>query len=301
MSEEIQDQNLAADEEATSQSVEDNEKVEPTDKREGILDYIKKVWKGKEETAEEAVEETSVREGEVPSEFLEWAKGDGWTEKDIEEFAADKTDDELKELLTSMEEEVEEEEVEDIAEEQEKEEKDGDLEALKSSMKEELLKEVLQELGPKFESLDDFRAETDRRSKLNMFETANEIMDGAGKDIPALGSFEEMPRFTTGTRKGELIPNSPQFKARAEVFQLAHDLVQVGRAKNISEGMKDALNWYKGTYGQKEMERKVIRNLKAQEKKLSGARTGKETKKEFANVREEIIEDIKQRQRAAGT
>jgi len=296
--------------EEVSEEIQTEETVEPTDKREGILDYIKKAWKGATDDTEEKEEEEPTEAGEVetrteeiPSEFIEAAKADGWATKDIEEFAANKTDDELLELLPHLTEE-DEEEVEDIAEEPAKDEKTPekteDLEALKSSMKEELLKEVLQELGPKFETLDEFKDEQYSRQVTSDFETANKILDGASKDLPVFGEFEKMPKFTTGSRKGQLVPTSAEFKARAEVFQLAVDLIEAGRSSDMHSAMDDALAWYRGKYGQKETERKVIRNLKAQEKKLSGARTGKETKREYESTRDEIIDYVRQTQKALG-
>lgn len=305
-------------EEIQNEKVETEETSEPTDKREGILDYIKSAWKGTDETdtsdnegKEEKVptdsEEDFERTEDTPVDFVEAAKADGWNAKDIENFAADKTDEELLELLPSLTEEKEEEEVNDTtvnttkqdAEEPAKEEV-KDLEALKSSMKAELLKEVLSELGPKFESLDDFKVEQASRQVTDDFETANQILDGASKDFPTLGEFENMPKFTTGSRKGQLVPTGPEFKARAEVFNLAVDLMEAGRSKSIENAMDDALAWYRGKYGQKQTERKVIRNLKAHEKKLSGARTGKETKREYETSRDEILDFIRQEKKTLG-
>lgn len=304
---EIQDENLVNDEEATSQSIEDNEKVEPTDKREGILDYIKSKWRGdepQEEVEEDSTEskEEYTRTTEIPSEFLEAAKQDGWEQNDIEEFAAKYTDEQLKELAAQFtEEDEEEEEPEEIAEEPASEpKKDEDWESVVSSLKEEIRKEVLSELGPKFETLEDFQAEQADRQIVNSFETANKIMDGASKDFPALGEFDKMPKFTTGSRKGQLIPTSAEFKARQEVYDMADNLIQSGRSDSLEDAMDDALAWYRGKYGQKETERKVIRDLKKHEKKLSGARTGKETKKEYESTRDEIIDFIRSAQKAQG-
>lgn len=295
-----------ADEETKT---EVTETVEAADKNEGILDYIKKAWRGDDtsetvDTSEETNTESKTfeRTEETPKEFVEAAEADGWTADDIAEFAADKTDEELLELLPSL---IEEEEVdieeEEPAEEPAKEEKSEDIEALKSSMKEELLKEVLAELGPKFETLDDFKQDQNRRQIFNDLATADKILDGASKDFPELGEYEKMPKFTTGSRKGQLIPTSKEFKARAEVFDMAVALRSAGRSNSMEDAMADALAWYRGKHGQKQTERKVIRNLKAHEKKLSGARTGKETKREYNSTRDEVIDFIRQQQKALGT
>jgi type III secretory pathway component EscR len=296
------------------------ETSETTDKRESILDYVKSAFKKREsetqedtETSEETSEETTETQGdftrteeEVPSEFLEAAKQDGWTEEDIKDFASDKTDDELRELIPSFAEEEEEEdeaeeEITDTAEEPAKAEpKEQDWKAVASSMREEIKKDLLSELGNKFEAVDDFKAEQERRQVVNNFETANKIMDGVSKDFPALGEYESMPKFQAGSRKGQLIPTSKEYKARAEIYQLASDMVSAGRSDTIKEAMDDALAWYRGKYGQKETERKVVRNLKKQQQRLSGARTGKEVKRDYSSTRDEIIDHIRQQQKAAG-
>jgi hypothetical protein len=294
-----------ADEEIKTEEVVETpeETVEPTDKKEGILDYIKGALRGKETVAEEVEDSTESNDSyerttEVPGEFLEAAKADGWTDIDVEEFAAKYSDEELIELLPHLL-EKEEEEVEDTAEEPAAA-KDDDLEALKSSMKKEFLQEVLKELGPQLESLTEFQEEQEDRQMVDTFETANKIFDEASKDFPVFGETSKMPTFKSGPRKGQLIPTSQEFKTRSEVFQLATDLMRIGRSDSIENAMDDALAWYRGRYGQKETERKVIRNLKKQESKLSGARTGKETKKEFDTTRDEIVDHIRSLQKAAG-
>ena len=287
------------------------EPIEPTDKREGILDYIKGALKSavstkepEENTEEETVPAREVGK-EVPSEFLEAAKADGWSTADIAEFSADKTDEELLELIPHLtgeeEEEIAETEEPEKDEPETPQELNQDIEALKSSIRDELRKELLAEYGPKLDVLDDFRAENEVRQKLEVFETANQLMDEASKDNPIFGTFEDIPRFAAGPREGEPIPTSPEYKARREVFNLAISLMSSGRSQDVKDAMSDALAWHRGKYGQKQMERKVIRNLKQHEKKLSGARTGKETKKEFDSSRDEILDYIASMQKAAGS
>ncbi len=293
------------------ETVETEEVIEPTDKRESILDYIKGAVKSvvspKEETTEEVVveEDTSKNrlEGQdIPDAFVSAAEADGWQLKDIQDFASNKTDEELLELIPHLIDEEEEEETEEPVKEEKSEtseEADDEIEALKSSIREELREELLKEYGSKLEVLDDFRAEQASRQNIQVFETANDLMDEASKDLPVFGTFEEIPRFTHGPREGEPVPTSPQFKARAEVFQLAADLMSAGRSQSMKDAMGDALAWYRGKHGQKETERKVIKSLKQQQTKLSGSRTGKEVKKEYASTRDEMIDEIRMMQNAA--
>ena len=296
--------------EPEEQTTEVEEKVEPTDKRESILDYIKGAVKSvvspkvkTEEVVEEDTSKNRLAGQDIPEKFVSAAEADGWNLKDIQAYAADKTDEELLELIPHL---VPEEEDEDETEEPVKEEKpkvsvetDDEIEALKSSIRDEIREEFRQEYGSKLDVLDDFRAEQTSRQNMQVFETANELMDEASKDFSVFGKFEEIPRFTTGPREGEPVPTSPEFKARAEVFQLAADLMSTGRSASMKDAMGDALSWYRGKHGQKETERKVIRNLKQQQTKLSGSRTGKEVKKEYANTREEMIDEIRMMQKAA--
>ena len=285
----------------------EEEHTEPADKREGVLDYITGALKAVKDKViperEEEPEEQPIRDSaqEVPVAFSEAAKMDGWSSTDIIEFAAQKTDEELLELIPHLQQEEEEEEQPIETEEPEKAQLpvSEELEAFKSSIREELRKELLQEYGSKLEVLEDFRANQDRRQKMEFFETANDLMDEASKDLSVFGTFEEIPRFSAGPRKGEPVPTSPAYKARSPVFNLAANFLSTGRSDSVKDAMDDALAWYRGKYGQKETERKVIRNLKQHQTKLSGARTGKEVKREFGSSRDEILDYIESSQRAA--
>jgi len=131
-----------------------------------------------------------------------------------------------------------------------------------------------------------------------MVDRASKILDDAAKDFPVFGKTDELPCFPSGRLKGQLIPTSPEMKARMEVLRYADAFMATGA--DIDDAMANALATYKGLHLEQESQRKAIRDLKSHETKLSGARVGRETKKKYADSRSEIIDDIKQMQAAAG-
>ena len=127
---------------------------------------------------------------------------------------------------------------------------------------------------------------------------ASKFLDDAAKEFPVFGKTDELPRFPSGRLAGQLIPTSPEMKARMEVLRYADSFI--GSGADVDDAMAKALATYKGLHLEKESHRKVIRDLKNHEVKLSGARTGKETKRKYVDSRDEIIDEIRQMQRAAG-
>jgi len=153
------------------------------------------------------------------------------------------------------------------------------------------------------EEINKFKAHQEEQSSKQAVETASKIFDEASKEFPVFGKTDELPRFPSGRLAGQLIPTSPAMKARLEVLRYADAFMLHGA--DIDNAMANALATYKGLHLEKELERKQVRDLKSHETKLSGARTGRETKKKYADARDEIIDDIRQMhirqmQRAAG-
>jgi len=251
---------------------------------EKTIGWIKNQFTGGEpESAESSLPE------DIPDEFTDAAVAAGWPNDEIVEFANSRTDEELKELAPYLAAAVsqpsepepkvsEPEKTPEIKPESEKTQVDID----------KLIEEKLQaKLKPLEEArtIEEVKREIERNDAY-----ADKFMDEASKKFPQFGLRKDMPVFPTGIMKGKLVPTSPEFKARAELFSYATPWLKMGRP--IEEAMEHALNTYKGKYLEKDVERALIKDLKKHEQYLSGSRTSKEVKKTYESAREEGIDVV---------
>ena len=245
---------------------------------------------------------TELSGAEIPDEFTDAALAAGWSEEDVVKFAANYTDAELLEVVPLIEKpdttEVEGGQKSVDAGTKKAEVKaavpagDKELEAFKAGLREEITKELLAKFEPNIGQLNELKADMQRREAVTLLSTANAAFDNASAEFDVFGKTAELPVFPAGPMKGQPVPNSRQFKAREEVFGVAQAFVRGGRS--LPDAMDDAIAWYRGKHGQKDAQRKLIRDLKQQETRLSGARTGKVTKKTFSNERDEMINSIQE-------
>lgn len=267
-----------------------------------LIDWIKTEQgkgQGATEPGEPGEPESNDLEGtDIPDAFIDAASEAGFSDEEIREFAKNRNDDELLELIPYLQEPKEK--AEDKADAP-KEPKVGTGQAGepdKKALTDEIRQQVLSELAPQLEQVEKMRAEVEQREREHVLSTANRMFDEVSKEFPVFGETKNLPTFPVGRLKGQLVPNSPEMKARSEVFQRASAFLKAGQP--IEEAMADALCWWKGKHGGKEMERKMVRDLKKHETRLSGTRTGKEIKKTYDSVRDEMIDWIKQAQAASG-
>jgi len=237
---------------------------------------------------------------DIPDVFSEAAEAMGMTPAEIIAFADKHTDEQLIEMIPSLQASLKEPEPEPEPEPEnnsDKDNKDIDPELVKS-ITEKISKQLEEKFSTTLEEINKFKAHQEEQSSKQAVETASKIFDEASKEFPVFGKTDELPRFPSGRLAGQLIPTSPAMKARLEVLRYADAFMLHGA--DIDNAMANALATYKGLHLEKELERKQVRDLKSHETKLSGARTGRETKKKYADARDEIIDDIRQMQRAAG-
>jgi len=233
------------------------------------------------------------------------AEAAGMSAEDIIEKANKHTDEQLLEMIPQLEAALENDDGKDGEKVTKQDDKTGEDDGNKDidpelikSVTEKISKQLEEKFGATLEEIDKFKAEQEKQSIKQTVDRASEIFDSASKEFPVFGKTEELPKFTSGRLKGQFIQSSPEMKARLEVLRYAQPFIAEGA--NIDNAMKYALATYKGLNLEKESQRKVIRDLKKHETKLSGARVGRETKKKFVDTREEIIDEIRQMQRAAG-
>ena len=243
---------------------------------------------------------------DIPDAFSNAAEAAGMSPSDIIDFADKHTDEQLIEMIPTLEAALKESDdkqdddkvtKQDDKTDETDDNKDIDPELVKN-ITEKISKQFEEKFGATLEEINKFKAHQEDQSMNQEFDRASKLLDKASEEFPIFGKTDELPRFPSGRLAGQLIPTSPAMKARLEVLRYA-DAFR-GRGANIDNAMANALATYKGLHLSKEAERNTIKNLKKHEQKLSGARVGRETKKKYADSRDEIIDDIKQMQRRAG-
>jgi hypothetical protein len=256
---------------------------------EGILSKIKSLMTGKEEPV-------SKEETDIPDDFTQAAQAAGWSDEDIVEFASQLNDDgefvysdeDLKEMISFLydEEEVVEDKVETKVEDKKEEKKDEkenpELAALKAEI--DSLKEALKDVNQS--------KEENKISSMGDF--AEEFLDEMSEDFPIFGKGKELPKFPDG----RLIPSSPQYKARAEVLGYALKLHSGG--SDWDDALVNAFNLYKGKNLEKDIERSVIKRLKADAEKLSPDRYNKVTEKTYQDETEREADVVRKAMEATG-
>jgi len=241
---------------------------------------------------------------DIPDAFSDAAEAAGMSPSDIIAFADKHTDEQLMEMIPTLKASLEESDdngdegkvtKQDDKTDKDDGSKDIDPELLES-ITEKISKQLEEKFGATLKEIDKFKAYQEEQLVQQTTNQASKLLDAASKEFPVFGKTDELPRFPSGRLAGQLIPTSPAMKARVEVLRYADAFMSKGA--NIDDAMTNALATYKGLHLEKESQRKAIRDLKNHETKLSGARTGRETKKKYADSRSEIIDDIRKMQRS---
>jgi hypothetical protein len=287
LEEEVKEEDVKEEEEKK----EINSSGDEEEDKAGIMKtIINKVFKGKAAVEEEEPEE----EGELISEkFIAAASELGWDDETIKEFAADYKDEELDEMIPFLDVEKSQQEEVPVKEDEKKpQEKKSDKE------ESEELKAMRQELADLKKEFGAVKEDKAAKEQVDLANRVDSIFDKASEKFEVFGKTEELPKFPAGPRKGELIPTSPAYKARTDVFGVAAKLLAGG--SSVDEAMKDALDWYKGKNLEKDVKRNLVKDLKSKEKKLSAKRMGKETVKVYKDDDEEKSEVVLEAYRKAG-
>jgi len=110
------------------------------------------------------------------------------------------------------------------------------------------------------------------------YEIAMEMFDKAG--IPSLGKTEELPTYPDGS----FVINHPAFQERAKVWDVAQAFYATGGT--FKKAMENALQWYKGGNLEKEIQDKIVKDLKKQEQRVTPRRQSASETKVYANEEE---------------
>lgn len=267
-----------------------------------VAKLMKSLGVGKDKVDDEtgeATQEDDKTEGEgIPDAFTEAALKNGWTESDITEFASEHSDDELVEMIPYLAAEEKPESEKKAQETASKKEQETGKESEAKKDESEAIKELRKEIDGLKKGREKDDVVRKAQEQVALMETVDKAFDEADEKVGIFGKSKELPRFPAGPKKGQLIPTSPAFKARSEVWDIATTFVEAGNSPK--EAMTKALTWYKGEHLDKEVERKYIEKLKRSEKKLSAKRQGKETQKTYANEEDRGAAVVNELARKAG-
>ena len=242
----------------------------------------------------------------IPREFSDAAEAAGMTPEEIIKLGNRNTDEQLMELIPSLVDAVarlkEPDKDDNTKEDTKKETQDEttkiEQEKIEQEVAERIEKQLAEKYGTSLEEIKQLKADRESEKAYRNFDFAMNKIDGLSKEFPVLGKMEELPKFESGALKGQFIPTHPAVKARMEVVKYADAFISTGQT--IEDAMDNAIATYKGKHLTKELERNLIKDLKNHESNLSGPRTSKVTRKTYASSREEMEDEIRQMQRAAG-
>lgn len=249
---------------------------------EGILAKIKRKLTG------ETKEETSDVGDGIPDEFTEAARAvldEGgnrvWTDEEIVKFASDYTDEQLLEIIPHL------------AKETKKEVKEKETDKTDDKKNETSTKDAdrIKSLEEKILTLENRLSAEDKTKEKNMVAEqvrfANDFFDGLSDDV--FGKTEDLKRFPDG----RFVPTSPEYKARSQVWDDAALLSAAGVP--FDRALKKAYNAYRGENLEKDATRKVIKDLRKNEKRLSADRYNKATEKTYTDDverREDVVRNL---------
>jgi len=315
------EQNVAEQEELENQDAIEQEDSTATQADldgpgQGVLDKIASIFKRKKEPVIEEEEDTQEDSGpesegeeiesddvgdtqeeeyeEIDPRFVELARKFGWSDDRIIRYAEEHDDTDIVLMTNLMSDAVDKSQP---AEENKGEA--GEKELLDSKALLELaegdakvaaaLKRAIEPLAKRLESVDSVAEEmkktlSTKQQELQMeeairnYETAMEMFDNSG--ISALGKLEDIPTYPDGTP----VTTHPAFQEREKVWDVANAFY--ARGGTFKEAIKNALQWYKGSNLEKDIQDKVIKDLKKQEKRVMPKRQSATAGKTYANEEE---------------
>lgn len=260
---ETEDQNLETEqiEEAPVEEISKETPKSSEEKRAGLMDRIGNFLSGKKETEDD--------EFKLPVDFANaWeaeAEKQSWTQEDLENLILEDgkvkyTDEELLEMIPFLSSETEEpDELENSSANEEETKRESTKEA------DEKFQAYEERIAALEKALEEGNKRTQEEEAKHLWDQVSESFDKSG--IEAFGKTEQLPRFPDG----RIIPSSPQYKARQEVWDIANVLMSAGWS--MDESMKTAFNAYKGQNLEADVKRDVIKDIKSKSNKLSAKRT----------------------------
>lgn len=213
-------------------------------------------------------ETEDVEGADIPDDFTNAASKAGWTNEDIIEFTSDYTDEQLIEMIPSLT--TDSVETEKTEEKSEKKVEKAEVK-VEDSQEDEKTKKLLGRIEALEKAQGKSQEDTEEQELAGRIHRAHQLFDEASKKFSVFGKTKELPKFPGG----KIVPTSPQMKARDEVWDVAALLHKSGMG--FDDAMSVSLNAYTGKNLTKDVKRSIIKDLKKNEKKLSGKHTSHES------------------------
>jgi hypothetical protein len=290
---------------ADTENMPDSSGNQPDDGPSKVKQWMEKLGIGKtkdepeaeEESEEPEADEEQEVEEDVPDEFTDWARSQGWSDTDIVDFASELSNTDLLDAMKSLDPSLAPEQPKEVATPETpapvKTEGDKDTAKLRDEIRDELREEFQKEMDRRIGKVE---KETEVREQERLVSAISKAFDESGFDV--FGKTDDLLRWNAGPHKGEIVMTSPEMKARREVVKTADAFMALGA--NIEEAMAEALVWYKGKNLEKDVHRKLVRDLKTSEKKLSAKRSGKELVPTFEDEEERQADFIRRQAEKLG-
>lgn len=219
---------------------------------------------------------------DIPDDFTFAAQEMGWTDDDIVDFAEKYSDEELVEMIPDLNVETSEKSEVNTGLEQEEEEK------VEDSQEDEKIQKLLDRIDALEKAQGVVTEDKEQQEQAGFAQKASQLFDDVSKEFEVFGKTDELPKFPDG----RLVPNSPQLKARTEVWDVAMSLKQTGM--NFDKALEVSLDAYKGKNLANEVKRSVIKGLKKNETRLSGKHTSHESHK-ISDYGPDVIKEVARR------
>ncbi len=263
-----------------------------------VAEFEKEAGDGIEETPEGTAGEKETPAGEaeergekIPDEFATAAKAVNWSDEQIVNFVSgnDYSDEQLIEMIPHLKAQ-EKEEAPPAKETPEKEtvkveppvKVDADTEAKIKAYVEAMIKEKTDSLEKRLSQVQD---DSSAKELIQFENTANDFFDRMGSD--QIGKTKELPKFPDG----RYVPTDPRFKARSQMYDMA--ILLASKGQSFDKALVNAAAWYKGLHLEKETKRKVIKELKDGQKRLSPQRYNKITETKYASEEDRRADVVK--------
>ncbi|NIT58968.1 MAG: hypothetical protein GWN00_22910 [Aliifodinibius sp.] len=250
----------------------------------------------------EKSDEDGDEEGDdIPDEFTNVCLEQGWTEDEIKEFATGLDDETLLALIPALKDEddsnTDDKQIDSDKQKAERAKNKSDSDAKPEPQNEDIaaLRKEIEELKKETQSAAELRTQKEQEA---MVRTIDQVFDEASEELEIFGKTEELLRFPAGPHKGQIVPTSNEMVARREVIKIASPFIAEGMP--VKEAMDIGLNYYKGKNLEVDVRRKVIKDLKKHETKLSAKRSGKETVKIYESEDERKDAVVREAARKAG-
>lgn len=266
-----------------------------------VAEFEKEAGDGIEEVPEETPgeketpsEEAEERGEKIPDEFATAAKAVNWNDEQIVDFVSknDYSDEQLIEMIPHLKAQEKEEPQKPAKEEPAQKpaaepaappvKVDADTAAKINAYIDAQLKEKTDSLEKRLSQVQD---DSSMKELVQFENTANDFFDRMSSD--QIGKTKELPKFPDG----RYVPTDPRFKARSQMYDMA--LLLASKGQPFDKALMNAAAWYRGLHLEKETERKVIKRLKGNQKRLSPQRYNKITETKYTSEEDRRADVVK--------